>query len=422
MRSLPAAIQSAYADLLQAHLNLPVFEFDGAPFKLKRGNKTYWYAKQRSLGSAPPRQRYLGPDTEEMAERIGKMQAQVQTQADFRSNCSSIVAQLRAGGVPGLDRQSGATLRALHKSGVFRLGGTLAGTHAFRHYDLELGFVLTPETPDGRRLTQTEDIDIASFERLSTAIDDRTDPDLAASLTDLGFQPRNALEKSTSWRHAQSSFAIDFLTPSFEESEAPRKLAALNIWAYGLHFLDFLIKDPIPAVSLYMEGILVQVPRPERYAIHKLIVSQSRVKSSAVKARKDAQQARLLIAALSEIRPYELQAALAEADQRGPSWRNKLDQALDLRFNAPPLTYDSSRDIVWFDGTALTQKHRCMISGEALEDHFNASAGSASARVEALQSNRAKIEDLMRRKFRAEPSAETLLTTNDVEAFRKSKA
>jgi hypothetical protein len=40
-----------------------------------------------------------------------------------------------------------------------------------------------------------------------------------------------------------------------------------------LRFLDFLIYDALPAALLHGGGILVNVPRPERYALHKLIVA-----------------------------------------------------------------------------------------------------------------------------------------------------
>src|SRR5262245_55226859 len=318
MRPIPATLQTAYANLLQAHLNAPPFEFDGVPFTVVRRGKTYWYVNQRTLGAGAPRQRYLGPDTDEMRERIGAMRAATSGQTEFREHCSRLVAQIRAGGVPALDRRTGPVLRALCRSGVFRLGGTLVGTHAFRHYDLELGVILTGDDAQDAKLRETEDLDIASFERLSAVIADETDPDLAQSLVDLGFQPANTLRKKqpTTWRHAHSTYAIDFLTPSFEEDEAPRHLPALNIWAQGLHYLDFLIRDPMPAASIYMEGLLVQVPRPERYAVHKLIVSQRRRADSGPKGRKDIQQARAIIWAMAEDRPYELKQSIAEADSR----------------------------------------------------------------------------------------------------------
>ncbi|HEV7691448.1 MAG TPA: GSU2403 family nucleotidyltransferase fold protein [Hyphomonadaceae bacterium] len=423
MRLIPATLQTAYANLLQAHLNVPPFEFDGAPFTMVRRGKTYWYVNQRTLGAGAPRQRYLGPDTEEMRERIETMRAAASSQNDFREHCSRLVAQIRTGNIPTLDRQTGPVLRSLCKSGVFRLGGTLVGTHAFRHYDLELGVVLTGDDAQDAKLRETEDLDIASFERLSTVIADEADPDLANSLTELGFTPANTLRKKqpTTWRHARSTYAVDFLTPSFDDDEAPRHLPALNIWAQGLHYLDFLIKDPMPAVSIYMEGLLVQVPRPERYAVHKLIISQKRRAGSGAKSRKDAQQARAIIWAMAEDRPYEIKAAIEEADSMGAKWREALDYSLDIKFEASPFRYNFDSDVVRLEGVAMGQKMLFAVSGEALEDHFGASNSSGASRHEAAGSNRSEIESLLKRKFRTQPSAQTLLTTADVEAFRKAK-
>lgn len=419
MRILPATLQTTYANLLQMHLNRPAFEFEGAPFTMVRKGKAYWYANQRPASGGQPRQRYLGPDTEDMRARIEEMRTQQQSLADFRKHASALVAQLRAAGIAGPDRKTGPMLRALVNSGVFRLGGTLVGTHAFRHYDLVLGTYLSDSTD---WITQTDDIDIASFEKLSMAIEDTADPDLANALSGLGFKPAPSLtpRTPTSWTLADASYSIDFLTPSFKEKEGPAKLATLNMWAQGLHYLNFLIADPIDAVSPYMEGLLVRIPRPERYAVHKLIVSQRRRPESQAKKRKDIEQARSIIWAMAGQQPYELAQAISEADKRGKKWRDALDRALDITFKAPAMKHDFDRDIVWFEGAALSQVLRFAISEEALNDHFGAKSGATEDQLEAARYNRSTIEALMRRKFRTEPSAEILLTTADVEMFLKT--
>lgn len=417
MKTIPATLQTTYANLVQMHLNRPAFEFEGAPFTMVRKGKTYWYANQRPANGAAPRQRYLGPDTDEMKQRIEDMRAQQQSAAEFRRHASSLVAQLRAGGIAGLDRDTGRIIRSLTNSGVFRLGGTLVGTQAFRHFDLQLGVHLAESTA---WVTQTDDIDIASFEHLSMAIEDTADPDLAAALEQLGFKPANSLtpKTPTTWALANSRYAIDFLTPSFDDEQAPRKLVALNMWAQSLHYLNFLIANPIPAVSLYMEGLLIQIPRPERYAVHKLIVSQKRHATSEAKRQKDIEQARVLIEALAETRPYELKEAIDSATAKGKAWSEALDRALTLTFKAPAMQHDFKRDVVWFEGVGLGKTHRCEISGEALGDHFEAGS-SPEERLSAARANRSKIEGLIQQKFRSEPSGHTLITTSDVHDLRK---
>lgn len=415
MKPLSAALQTTYSNLVQAHLDRPAFEFNGAPFTRKINNKVYWYANHRVAPGAPLKQKYLGPDTNEMRTRVDRMRVQQQSQADFRDYTSGLVAQLRAGGVQGPGRKDGPILRALTNSGVFRLGGTLVGTHAFRHYDLVLGVLW--EGP--QRITETDDIDVASFERLSMAIDDVAEPDLAQALMQLKLEPVPTLnsKKPTSWVLADRSYRVDFLTPSFTEKEAPTKLVALNMWAQGLHYLNFLIADPIDAVSPYMEGLLIRIPRPERYAVHKLIISQRRNRSSA-KARKDIEQARTLIWAMADVHSHALRSAIADA--KGPSWSEALDRALKITFKAPTMTFDFDRDIIRFDGAALGEMIEVAISGEALEDHFGAKSSKGEDRLEAARSNRSKIEALAQRLFRTEPSRDLLIGTHDVKRMSRN--
>jgi len=75
---------------------------------------------------------------------------------------------------------------------------------------------------------------------------------------------------------------------------------------------------------------LVNVPSPERYAAHKLIVSVLRRAAgpSAIKSDKDIVQASLLMEALiMQRREDDLAAALSEAADRGASWRQHLISA-----------------------------------------------------------------------------------------------
>ena len=109
-------------------------------------------------------------------------------------------------------------------------------------------------------------------------------------------------------------------------------LKALQGDAQLLRYLDFLIYDEINGVALHGLGVPVNVPRPERYAIHKLIVSRMRIDTAnaQAKARKDLAQATALIEVLLEDRPYELQDAWNEAIGRGPKWEEKLRQGTSL--------------------------------------------------------------------------------------------
>lgn len=77
---------------------------------------------------------------------------------------------LRAEGYLMSDVGSGQLIAALAKGGVFRLGGTLIGTLAFRCYQGELGVRIGCD-----QAAMSDDVDIASFEGLSLAIEDQVD-------------------------------------------------------------------------------------------------------------------------------------------------------------------------------------------------------------------------------------------------------
>lgn len=84
----------------------------------------------------------------------------------------------------------------------------------------------------------------------------------------------------------------------------------------------------IAAAIVYRSGVLVQIPRPERFAIHKLIIADRRQGRDALKARKDLAQAEFLITALAQDRPDDLAEAYNDAASRGPKWRERLERPL----------------------------------------------------------------------------------------------
>ena len=179
----------------------------------------------------------------------------------------------------------------------------------------------------------TDDIDIASFERLSLALGDTVEDSLSEVFSHLKFAPAPSLDKRKVWHWKQTDRGtlVEFLTPSFEESEGIRDLPALGVSAQSLHHLNFLIAEPIQVPLLYRSGALVQIPRPERFAIHKLIVADRRkADPDRLKARKDRAQAEMLIEVLSDERPEDLAEAYEAALTQGPAWRKRLSESLKM--------------------------------------------------------------------------------------------
>lgn len=316
---------AAYIDLLNLLRDEQVSKIQGTPRLETRNGKRYWYDTFR-VGTSV-KKRYIGEDTPELADRIARQNQLARDQAFATEHRTKLVRTLRAQGIQAMEASVGSLLSAMEQAGAFRLGATIIGTYAFRMYEGELGLPLRQADT-----TQTNDIDIAQFERLSLslALNDTVEPSLASTFKDFDFAPVPALFSRSHWRWRQtkSQTMVEFLTPSFRSEEDIRELPALGVAAQSLHFLNFLIAEPIKAAALYRSGVLVQIPRPEAYAIHKLIVANRRTGDTRLKAVKDRQQAALLIRALAEDRPADLKDAYDDAMARGEKWRDHIGASL----------------------------------------------------------------------------------------------
>ena len=321
LRRLPLTVQTTYADLLSRLQEDTVLELGGTPVLRERSGRKYWYSVQRLADHTV--ERYLGPDTKEVRARVEQAEKVREDLRQREKQRGRLTRMCREGGLPRVDAQTGKVLLALSKAGIFRLRAVIVGTHAFRCYPGLLGV----EVSEAHAVT--EDIDVAAFHSVSIALDDRLDPALAEALERIGpFVPRPSLhQQPTGWRNQESGVLVELLTPNEgPDRDEPLELPALGAYALPLRFLDYLIHGPVQAAALYRSGILINVPQPARYAVHKLIVSTRRGSSAAAKATKDIDQSAALIRVLAEDRPDELEDALVEARERGPSWREAVDR------------------------------------------------------------------------------------------------
>lgn len=332
---LPLPLQTVYAELVErAWMDSAERDFagDGAFVAKAVKGRRYWYWQHADPGApSGQRQRYVGPETPELLERIARHR---QARAEGRQRREMVVA-LRAAGLPGPDAMTGRVLAALEAAGAFRLRAVVVGTVAYQIYGGLLGERL------GLAASRTGDLDLAQFADVSLFVEDRIDaPDMEAVLR--GVDPRfrrlpappstrnPADARSTRYGIGQE-YRVEVLTPNRgpDAEGAAMPLPALGADAQPLRFLDFLIYREVRAVALHGAGVPVNVPAPERYAVHKLIVSRVRTVDPA-KARKDLAQAGELLVALARQRPYELAEAWREAWGRGSSWRGHLARAREL--------------------------------------------------------------------------------------------
>src|ERR1700694_2279653 len=315
-------MQTTYAELVDRSANAAfseAFAADGAfTAKTVKGRK-YWYFQS---GTGENRtQRYVGPETPELLERIAHHR---EIRDDIRERRALVSTLIRSFGLPRPVPEIGNILAALAKAGVFRLRGVLVGTVAFQTYPAMLGVRLA-----GAPL-QTGDVDIAQFKNVSVAVEDSTDAPVLDVLkeVDKTFRavPHVVDGRRVTSYAARGGLRVDFLTPNEGgETGEPQALPALQTDAQPLRFLDYLIHEPEPAVILHDAGISVHVPAPARFAIHKLIVSRRR-REGAAKRGKDVQQAETLLRALADTRPHDLKEGWKEAWERGPRWRQLLGE------------------------------------------------------------------------------------------------
>lgn len=324
MQDLSPVAVAAWTDLLRHLRDAAVADLHGAPRLKQVGRKRYWYDHFR-MGSQTV-DRYIGEDTPELRARIAQAETLRAAARVREREQARLVRILRAEGCLMTDRGTGQVISAMARAGVFRLGGTLIGTQAFRCYEGELGLRIGLD-----QAAMTDDVDIASFERLSIALQDQVTEPLTEVFQGLSFEPLPSVDGARVWRWRQSGqqTLVEFLTPAFGAEEAIRDLPALGVSAQALHYLNYLIAQPIQVPLLYRSGVLVQVPRPERFAIHKLIIADRRRDGpDTLKSRKDRAQAEVLIRVLAEDRPEDLREALEVARGSGPAWRNRLEATL----------------------------------------------------------------------------------------------
>lgn len=329
MKTLPLAVQTTYAEIVDraivADLQNEFPPEAGSFYKRTVRGRNYFYF-QGSMREGKRIRRYIGPETPQLLDAIAKHRTAVETHRERRDMVDSILA---VSGLSGPDAMTGRVLEKLARAGVFRLRAVVVGTIAYQIYAPMLGVRL------GARSLMTQDLDIAQFPSISVAVDDAVDQpflDILRSV-DPAFAPvpHVTSRSRVTQFDLKGRYRVEILSPNRgPESDEPVDLPALAASGQPLRFLDFLIFQEVKAVALWDGGILVNVPAPERFACHKLIVSQVRAATSAsqAKARKDIEQARHLLEVLSEQRPARLRSVWTEMLERGPGWRSRVFDAV----------------------------------------------------------------------------------------------
>jgi hypothetical protein len=326
-KSLSMSAQTAFAQVAEATLAAEHFRTVGdlpGSFTSKsvKGHK-YWYY-QFTEPSGARRQIFVGPDNEAVRSLVSKSE---------RATDQNVLALTRAALALGCGEIHPRHFKVLHRLsdyGFFQAGGVLIGTHAFIAYGNMLGMQWS-----GADASRTQDIDFAHAGKsisLALTSDFKVQTHEAIQSLEMGFLPISGLAGKTGGAYLipnEKEFRLDFLTTVGRAGEVPYEHPNLHVTLQPLKFMEFSLENVQQTALLSTRGaILVNVPHPARYALHKLIVSGEREGPFAAKSGKDIMQAGLLLGALRETNPWEVEQAWQDLKGRGEGWKSRAQRGL----------------------------------------------------------------------------------------------
>ncbi len=322
---MSAAAQAMYADLVgparQFDLDRSVADLPGGFTKKSLRNRVYWYYQIKSP-DGKPMQIYIGADSPATRALVDGHQAtgpRAVGRAHLQRLCRSAIEL----GCAPIAPTHARILTRLVDHGFFHAGGVLIGTHAFIAYQNQLGVQWSAGT-------RTQDIDFAHpGKNISIAMPSGITTNTRGAIESLqmGFVPNVA--QTTYTKTDEPDLQLDFVTTRGRSSDAPVQLPELNIALQPLKFMEYSLEDTLHGVLITRQGpLVVNLPRPERYALHKLIVYGERSGELRTKAVKDLEQAASLIAYFIDNQPEDMVQAWLDLSQRGKGWVQRFNIGL----------------------------------------------------------------------------------------------
>ncbi|OGS96345.1 MAG: hypothetical protein A3H31_05335 [Gallionellales bacterium RIFCSPLOWO2_02_FULL_57_47] len=324
-KELTSTAQAAYAQLIDAALTAEhmrtVADLTGSfSSKTVKGHK-YWYF-QYTEPSGKLRQIYIGPDNDAVKSLI-----ELKAQPGVTQNLVPLAASAVALGCAAILPKHLRVIARLSEYGFFRAGGVLVGTHAFLAY----GNMLGVQWGDSSR---TQDLDFAhSGKNIALALPSNLEVNTHSAIESLqmGLLPISGLKGKTGATYLEPrdpSFRLDFLTTLHRGGEKNYEHPQLHVTLQPLKFMEYSLVQVQQAVLFNMEGaVVVNIPHPARYALHKLIVYGEREGMYASIASKDLTQAASLLRYFKDNRTWEIREAYEDLMSRGIGWVSRFERA-----------------------------------------------------------------------------------------------
>lgn len=314
---ISAVAQTLCADLLDNLRLDPVDLPKGGTFFVKQIGK-YSYVYHRIVYAGEERDTVVGKATKELALRVEQVMVR-------RKHRTTLAAAASAAGAVECDRKSWSIMKQLYETGLFDFGGIVVGTNAFLAMQNMLG-IRWPEGTDTFSVCQTMDMDVTWSKQTKLVVPMDLSDRFASLLRNLGLEPQfsTAAKNGTPVYTDASGYSLEILVPEVGRP-GPTIVPVKDIGSHAqsLRFLDFLVKDPIEAVILRgASAIKIRIPRPERYAVHKIALSDMR--ENPHKKQKDIEQAGTLLHVLISADPDLVATTYKEFENRGPAWRKRL--------------------------------------------------------------------------------------------------
>lgn len=334
LANLSLSAQTAYAELFSQtqdfELGNALAGLVGAFHKRMLKGREYWYFAYRDIDQKL-RMVYVGPDN----ERVQALVARFDSIRQDKPLAPPARMAIAAGCLPAAPKHF-RIIRRLAEYGFFRAGGILIGTHAF----VAMGNMLGVRWRDG---AATLDVDFAhAGQNVSLALpaDIRIDVHGALESLEMGLLPISQFNGKAGAQYRNPNdqeLRLDFVT-SMTRDGTPVVMPELNLALEPLKFMEFSLEQPVQAcVFSNLGACIVNLPTPERYAVHKLIVYGERPVQQRVKATKDLLQAASLADYFRQNGQEDVfNAAWRDAIGRGKGWRERVLQGRDALLRIAP--------------------------------------------------------------------------------------